>query len=517
MAKVMHNIWFYFNKEENRNIIKNMIDLSLAKLSSKKTQVTPSDNIFLELWNNTYDYLDLLSELIDNSLAQKKAGTVSVTVDLLANNSDAVKELIITDNAKWISRNDLWICISPAWKQSHNWLHEHGLWMKQAIAAMWKLKYLATKTDSEKNGSLIKKFGFWEIETYDINLPFDSGTIIAVEEIKSIISGNPTLITRWLVPQLWARYRKYLKQNNKILNLVIRIKDIETDEIRNSWTVEEVKPIYFHPSTRRNEPIIHKFEVSEGEWHAELTFWYAPSSKEEYEELDMEPVSKFHPYNVSLSKQWLDIILHDRVILFSQLSEIGIISWKHNDYNTIRWEIVLKNWFKTAITKNSIIRDANFIQCIEKISKILHWELSWPWGKTKNYINTKTYPDEIPEKLLRDRLSSWLKSNPVHPKKTVNMEYVVEGVEWFIDIYADWEAWELKTHPANALDVYQLFMYLDIAGLEKWFLLAKDFTPGAQVAVQKIKENHSKEIILSRLEAFPINHHPSQEERSNYY
>lgn len=38
------------------------------------TIVKPSDNIFQELGNNTYDYKDLLSELIDNSVAARIQG-----------------------------------------------------------------------------------------------------------------------------------------------------------------------------------------------------------------------------------------------------------------------------------------------------------------------------------------------------------------------------------------------------------------------------------------------------------
>jgi len=65
--------------------------------------------------------------------------------------------------------------------------------------------------------------------------------------------------------------------------------------------------------------------------------------------------------------------------------------------------------------------------------------------------------------------------------------YVFEGVEGFIDILADQEAWELKREQASALDVYHLFMYLDIRNFNKGFLIAKSFTPGAQVAAKRVK------------------------------
>ena len=34
-------------------------------------KITPSDNLFRELGNNTYDFVDLISEFIDNSIAAK--------------------------------------------------------------------------------------------------------------------------------------------------------------------------------------------------------------------------------------------------------------------------------------------------------------------------------------------------------------------------------------------------------------------------------------------------------------
>jgi len=111
----------------------------------------------------------------------------------------------------------------------------------------------------------------------------------------------------------------------------------------------------------------------------------------------------------------------------------------------------------------------------------------------------------------------WLKNNPLQKKASVSKEYAVEGVEGFIDILADGEAWELKRDQASALDVYQLFMYMDLGDLPRGFLIAKSYTPGAQIAVKAIQEKHAKEIILSPREQFPINHQPSTQEREDYY
>lgn len=115
-----------------------------------------------------------------------------------------------------------------------------------------------------------------------------------------------------------------------------------------------------------------------------------------------------------------------------------------------------------------------------------------PNNKKKDYLKLKTYPTELPERLLRDRLAKYLKSNPLDSKENVNTEYVVDGIEGYIDILADEEAWELKVQQANALDVYQLFMYMDVGNYQKGYLVAKDFSTGARVAVKFIKDNHNK-------------------------
>ena len=70
-----------------------MINLEAGAHSvGEPVHVEPSNNIFTELGNNTYDYKDLLSELIDNSLAAGADGQfVRVTVTLGLSQSDPTK------------------------------------------------------------------------------------------------------------------------------------------------------------------------------------------------------------------------------------------------------------------------------------------------------------------------------------------------------------------------------------------------------------------------------------------
>lgn len=481
-----------------------------------KISVLPSNNIFSELGNNTYDYKDLLSEFIDNSLAARITGEVlHVRIEIFVNSDLKPKRFVISDDAKGIAVEEIGQAITPAGIQTSGSLNEHGLGMKQAVAAIGKLEHLVTKTIDRSLAISVNEFKFGEIDAEEVEFDKPHGTTITIANIKPIVITNPTSITRTIIPYLGARYRRFLKQDSTALDLSLEIKNQDTSLYR--WEVREVKPTYFHPNTRENCPVILKYPLQGRAWKAELTFGYAPKEHLEYDELGLDTPNKFHPYRVSITTQGLDIILHDRVILFHQLSELGICNQRHSDYNLVRGEVSLISGFSTAITKNAVIHDEHFRECVSMISDILNGEKPGPGGRKENYLQHKSYPDEIPEALLRDRLIEWLINNPMQQKSSVSKEYVIEGIEGFIDILADSEAWELKRDQANALDVYQLFMYMDIGDFNKGYLIAKTFTPGAKVAIDAIKGKHNKTIVLAPRSQFPINHQPNTQEREDYY
>ena len=483
-----------------------------------KITVTPSDKIFSELGNNTYDFKDLLSELIDNSIAARVAGELlHVKIEVFVDSEGRPKRFCISDDASGIRLESIATAITPAGVQTSGSLNEHGLGMKQAVAAIGRLDSLTTKTVDRERAILVREFRFGDIEVEEVEFPSIRGTQISISDVKPIVSSYPANYTRSIIPYLGARYRRFLKPDNRILDLSIEIRAIETGVSQYRWDAQEVKPTYFHPSTRENRPVILSFPIQGHGWKADLTFGYAPKDSAEYEELGVDTPNKFHPYRVSLGTQGLDVIFHDRIILFHQLSEIGIVNQRHSDYNLVRGEIALLSGFSTAITKNSMIHDDHFNECIKHIGEILTGERPGPFGKKDNYLQHKSYPDDIPEALLRDRLIEWLTNNPMQPRVDVAKEYAVEGIEGYIDILADNEAWELKKDQASALDVYQLFMYMDIGPFSKGFLVAKSFTPGAQIAAKAILEKHNKQIILAAREQFPINQQPTAQEREDYY
>lgn len=477
-------------------------------------EVKPSNKIFSELGNNTYDYKDLLSELIDNSLAARGDDQflmVKVRIGISYSNPH-LNWLTVTDDASGIPPDRLGPAITPAGIQSTGSLNEHGLGMKQAVAGLGELKYLATRVKGEEYARVIEEFRFGSIYPKQIKTTWLHGTELAIHKLKAIVRLGSTSYTRDIVPYLGARYRRFLSPSNPRVQIVIQLLDIDDTDADgkekplHEWTVKEVKPIYFHPNTRSNAPVVDNQTFKGPGWEAALVFGYCPEAYE-WDTLGLEQPGKFDPYAVTLSRQGLDIVLNDRVIMFHQLPELGLVGTRHNNYNNIRGEIILKSGFTTAITKNSIIDTEHWKQCLTEIKEFLD---------EKGYIKSKTYPDALPESALRDRLAIWLKSNDLAPRADVKKEYPVEGLGGKIDVVADKEAWEIKREDAYGLDVYQLFAYLDMTNFKKGYLLAKGFKDSAYAAQDHINNNHDVMITLTKLEGYPINHPLTEKEIAEY-
>lgn len=491
-----------------------MIDLNASLPEGDPILVEPSNHLFTELGNNTYDFKDLLSELIDNSVAARVEGQllhVTLTLGMSASNPSS-NWLTIEDDGCGIPAHTLGAAISPAAILSSNSLNEHGLGMKQAIAGLGQLRYLATRTEPEDCARVVETFQFGEVVPKLVATPWPRGTHIAISDLKQIVTTNAGIYVRDIVPYLGARYRRFLAPDAPKAAIVIRVVDQDNPDSNgdpmelNRWPVPRVQPTYYHPNTHLNTPVVDHREFKGNGWDAELVFGYSPDGHE-WADLGLDEPNRFHPYGVTMTKQGLDVLLNDRVIMFHQFPELGIVGTRHNQYNSIRGEIILRSGFTTAITKNSIVADAHWEQCIGEIRTFLD---------AGGYVKSKTYPDALPEAVLRDRLAIWLKTNPLVKKKNVKTEYSVEGLGGKIDVLADGEAWELKRDDASGLDVYQLFAYLDMTDFKIGYLLAKGFKTTAEAARDHINSTHDVEITLSALEDYPINHPLSPQEMEDY-
>lgn len=471
--------------------------------------VEPSNRLFEELGNNTYTYLDLLSELIDNSIAARNSDeTVHITLTVGVSNDRQSSWLSIKDNAAGIRHERLPMAISPAAMQNTDSLNEHGLGMKQAIAGLGSLRYLATKAAEAERASVIEELQFGKIYPKMVDVDWMHGTEIVIDSLKGAVKLHTVSYTRDLIPMLGARYRRFLVGPAPTARIKITMVDVDDDQREiNTWRVQERKPVYFHPRTRTNAPVVDHKEFRGTGWEAELTFGYKPEGHE-WQETGIAPPTRFDPYAVSIAKQGLDIIMNNRVIVFHQLAELGFVGVRHNNYNNITGEIVLKKGFTTAITKNAIIRTEQWDDCMKQMKDYLNGA---------NLIKSRTYPDALPENALRDRMANFLQTNPlVGPRQSVQIEYAVEALGGAIDILADDEVWEIKRDDANGMDVWQCFAYMDMTGKTKGFLLAKSFRPSAHATVRHINDKHNVHITLTELQQYPINHPLTEQEVDKY-
>lgn len=451
-------------------------------------------------YQNTYDYVDILSELIDNCIAASIEGKLLEIKITIGQSKDKKKSFFkIRDNATGIPLNRLGEAISPGALSGGSTLNEHGLGMKQAIASLGKLQYLLTKTADCEIAYKITKFDWGNLPAEQVKVDWKKGTEICVENVKPIVDFNKTNYTRTYVKILGARYRRFLRPDNPKMSLIIELVDVDNGEsVQATWGVSQINAAYFHPKTRLNQPVIERQRFAGNGWEAFLTFGYAPSD-DEYTELGLPPPDKFSPYHVSINNQGLDIVRNERVILFHQFSELEIVDARHSDYNYVRGELHLTKGFHTAITKNSIVPDEHYTELIALLKEYLR-------DPTKGYLKRKTWPTEIPEEILRKRLAKYLKTRSIEPKKDVSEEFAVGALGGSIDILADGQAYEIKTVKADGIDIYQLFAYLDMGGMESGIFIAPDYSTGATEAAKFIENKHKKKITLAKLEEFPINY-----------
>ena len=170
-----------------------MVDISKLRKTTETTKVYPSNNLFRELGNNTYTFKDMISELIDNCIARTSEEILNVDIKIYYTYPDRKSsKFIITDNAKGISHDKLGQALSPAYTaiQTKSSLNEHGMGMKQAIAGIGELEYLATKVKSENSARLITELKFGDIDTYEYNeFPYNHGTEIAIKNTTDIVTA----------------------------------------------------------------------------------------------------------------------------------------------------------------------------------------------------------------------------------------------------------------------------------------------------------------------------------------
>jgi len=474
--------------------------------------VKASNNLFEELKLNSYLFVDLLSELIDNSIAGRfDEKPVNIEVSFWSDGPRSGREISkisVSDDGKGISRAVLEDALSLASIQTEKSLHEHGMGMKVAVFTMGTLELLSTKTPEAKYALEIEKFAFGDIPLKHSKVKRKSGTEIRIKNIdtekvplkyddpdgrrrtKDIKNGLP----KWL----GARYRMFLadevrpglkKRANITLKHFRHGKEIRKDRVE----IKPVKPIYkFNLEKLNRAPYFTKTlsskATSKVTWKAELEIGLAPPEQKEIGVPDKWAIEKpisGDPYHVSLKNQGIDLIMNDRVIAFSQMANLFRNIQSHNSYNHLRGELRLIEGFQTTTTKNAIAESSAWEECKGQVEQELKKFI-------KKHISGTLPGNRQDEKNASIDLIAWLRQNHKDEGKQFEHSQSTQFIGGKIDILnvTDKEVWELKKNKANWQDVFQLFGYLSIQGYKKGYLVANGTTDSCHAAINHINETY---------------------------
>ena len=252
--------------------------------------VEASDSLFEEVGKNSYTFEDLLSELIDNSIAGRyddRAVQIDITVAISMDNPER-NYIRVKDDGKGMPIEILGKALSLAAIRTSGSLNEHGMGMKQAVAGLGQLEQLTTKTLGSGYADSIDGFRFGTFHTKLKKVDWESGTEIIIKNLKAIVpTDERTSYDRRIPSLLGARYRRFLGPVNR--RAVISLERVDLDDNSRplvARTLNAVEPIYFDRLTRKNKPLYResfkgKYQTCEGRhqtWEVELVFGFAPSS-----------------------------------------------------------------------------------------------------------------------------------------------------------------------------------------------------------------------------------------------
>lgn len=474
--------------------------------NNKIIKIEPSNNIFQELGKTDYTFEEALSELIDNSISAK-IEDVDLHVELifsLDKNTKKCSTMVIRDNASGIRETDIGVCISPAGKQTKSSLNEHGLGLKSSVSSLGILNSLRTKALGE-TGFKIEKFQ-WDLELLSDNFNFEHGTEIKIniEDSKLVHinkSNKKTQIER-LKLSLGARYRYKFKE----INLKISLKTIDGAEVSQVF-VEPVRPEYYNPWGRINEPLIYKKQFEFGPAKALLTFGYSPKNDFEFEDIGLNKEdyeikrgnSVNHPYAICTANQGLDLIMNNRVISFSQSEEIGLYASRDSHFNQIRGEIIFLEGFQTTATKNRMNSTEAYREILKYIKDYLTKNPDNK-GPERNllqnrYLKGRDSGSHSTERELVDDIESALRMpTSVYRNSEIIREFSIEKYGLRIDLMVENIPWEVKNEICTPHRISQLVTYMTCLKTKKGVLVASEFSTNCQDIIKAYKEQYGIEI-----------------------
>lgn len=440
-------------------------------MAQHEIELVATTGVFRGLAKQNMLFHQCISELIDNSIAQKKEGVAFEVEVIFEEKDNGIYGVYICDNGKGMDLGKLKDALQLGKEPDpeSDRLHEHGFGLKNSLATLtrgngfWKIW---SKSKSSPISSVQGPFGPKMLIEDDDRfpehdfLPTDISTIVyaetSIDYIRTVQGrGGPTndifKLRKWLIEHLGVFYRGYLTQDPKTYEIdgVIRV-SINKNRLR-------VNPVLVPYANSKIEYI--KVELDGNEY--DLEYEYGTLDEIKRDKLVHDEKSQYY-YLKNIPTQGIDVRLGKRVLATAMLDSI----WKtqdgksqlnrHNDYNDFVGEIRIPNVPRGTLTTVNNKTDFNLDDK--------------GWVKIFEALNNIKPPKTIREKTEKGLQNKWVEMlKATNPEETISDERHVWPTGVRIDAYRKKEngdviVYELKVGSAQPIHLYQLLMYWD--GLE---------------------------------------------------
>jgi hypothetical protein len=461
-------------------------------------ELIATTGVFRGLAKQNMLFHQCLSELIDNSIAQKRDGVGFEVEVIFEDKGNGLFGVYIADNGKGMDMEKLKSALQLGKDPdpTSDRLHEHGFGLKNSLATLtrgdgyWKIWSKANNSPvCSVQGPFGPKMDIEDDDTFpDFDfLPTDISTLVyaetSIDYIKSVQGrGGPTndifKLRKWLVEHLGIFYRGYLSQDPSTYDVDGNIR-VSID--KNRLRVHPVRVPYANST-------IEYINVNLEGIDYKLEFEYGTLDETKRDTLIHGQKSQYY-YLKNIPTQGIDVQLGKRVLATAMLDSI----WKtqdgrsqlnrHNDYNDFVGEIRIPNVPRGILTTVNNKTDFNLDDK--------------GWVKIFDSLNEIKPPKTIREKTEKGLQNKWVEMlKATNPEETITDEKSVWGTGVRIDAYRKKEngdviIYELKVGNAQPIHLYQLLMYWD--GLEingeaprEAVLLVEEYTSSIEEMVSQI-------------------------------
>jgi hypothetical protein len=503
----------------------------------KELEITPGDNLLVELGQNSLTPEENIAEPINNgiqSAANANLEETDVTIEISHSfKNKSLNSLVIEDGSAGMSFEELESGLRPGQTPKiKNGLSEHGMGLNHFIAGVGGadgFDHLITKKIGSEKAIMISDYAISpkKIKVSEIDWNRPHGTYIKLKLNKLNFAndaGNFAKQIKKMKMFFGAKYKYYLtlKEEDSFgvyrpkivsktqtkLNLFIKVNNLDTNE-STTEIISPIFPEYSHPETKENKPKIELIRFASGlepgeknrkdkdgneiipKW--EVYFCGGPAPRAE----DLPKGSIWcHPYGV---KPGIDIYINGVLVIPRALKELGIDLQKEgNSWGKLRGELHLSLpgkpcVFKTTSAKNGIIVDDNFIELSNMLQKYLKDQNLYqsPARNNKEYeVCDKIYKffeDLIgmPGNTIKEIIKGYRPDDPGFPKDLTLVCFTEKP-----DVYKK-HVYEVKLESIGQQEALQPFGYIitDNSYEKKGFIVGKSLAPAGAKTIEGLKES----------------------------